>query len=293
VSTVTGRVLAVQSAFCSIMTDKGVLRCSLRGRLRLRSELDVVPGDFVEVTHSHDTFVVERVLPRKNLLMRPEIANVEQAVVISAATKPPIDFTHLDKILVQLERWDIAAVVCFNKADIEDKDMLERYSCSYKKAGYPTLLTSAVTKEGMEDLKQFLSGKVTVLAGASGVGKSRILSELLSLDLETGSLSKLGRGKHTTKGVTLYSVKGNGFLADTPGFSKIDLVDTEPEDLCYYYPEFLDYIPLCHYPRCLHKTEDKCAVKEALAIGKISRRRYDTYLALLDEALEKVKHKYD
>jgi ribosome biogenesis GTPase len=286
------RILAVHSAFCEAASGDRDLTCSFRGRLR-RESADVYAGDLVEITEKGKDLVIDRVLQRKNLMPRPSVANVDKAVVVVTITEPPLDLMYLDRLLVHLESQDIEAVVCVNKADIEDPAEMSRVQRIYEGAGYPSVVTSARTGEGLPSLVEAMQGNVVVLAGASGVGKSKLLSALLQMELVTGTLSRRSRGRHTTKGVTLYRVGESGFLVDTPGFSKLDVIDCEPSNLSYYYREMTDLVPLCHYPRCLHKTEDLCEVRNALAEGRIGEERYRTYLSLLEECQGKEKRKYE
>lgn len=285
-------MLSVHSSYCSAATGGETLRCSFRGRLR-RDSTGVLAGDLVNLHGMGSDYVIERVLDRRNCLLRPAVANVDLAFVMTAITEPPLDLIYIDRILVHLEAQEIHAVICINKSDIEDGDEIRRVRTIYEKAGYPVVVTSAVTGEGLETLVEHMQGLVVILAGASGVGKSKLLSELLSRDLLTGELSRRSRGRHTTKGVTLYRAGGTGFLADTPGFSRLDVIDCEPHDLGYYYREMVHLVPLCHYPRCLHKTEEFCQVRNALAEGRIGEERYRSYLSLLEECLAKEKRKYE
>lgn len=253
----------------------------------------VYPGDFVEIEESGKVMAVKKILPRKNLLVRPPVANVDRAVIVTAVTQPVVDPVGLDRLFVHLESQNIEASLCINKKDLENAEEIDSLRETYLKAGYPVDVTSAVTGEGLESLGQRMQGGMSILAGASGVGKSRLLTALVGIGLATQELGRTGRGRHTTKGVTLYRVGEAGFLADTPGFSKLEGIDCEPQDLSYYYPEMIELAPLCHYPKCLHKTEDQCAVREAVRYGRISPQRYANYLELLEESLERMRRKYE
>lgn len=286
------RILKVHSAFCEAALGAETVTCSFRGRLR-KDSADVRAGDLVVLEEKGGGFVIERVLPRKNAMVRPPVANVDQVFVVTAVTQPPLDLTYLDRLLVHLESSEIDGAVCVNKADVEDPEEVSRLLDIYRKAGYTAVSTSAVTGHGLMELKNAMQGKTVVLAGASGVGKSKILSALIGTDLETGTLSRASRGRHTTKGVTLYRIGESGFLADTPGFSRLDVIDCEPSKLGYYYREMVELVPLCYYPRCLHKTEDPCEVRKAVEEGRISEERYRTYLNLLEESQDKERRKYE
>lgn len=287
-----GRITRVHSAFCVVVSGEREYKCVFRGRIR-REIPEVYPGDFVVIQKNGDRFVVDRILPRKNFLVRPPVANIDQVIVVTALTHPPVDTVGIDRMLVHVEAQGIAGALCINKCDIEDGDQIRTLREVYEKAGYPVRVTSAVQGDGLDSLKAIIEGTVTVVAGASGVGKSRLLSGLLGIGIEANELGRTGRGRHTTKGVTLYKVGQSGFLADTPGFSKLESVQCEPHEIAHYYPEMARYVHMCRFPRCLHKTEDPCEVRKALAEGKIAPQRYANYLVLLDECLEKVKHRYE
>lgn len=287
-----GIVLAVHSAHCRVVVNSHNYTCKLRGKLRMRG-FSIMAGDLVKVVRTGSTVVIEEVLERKNFLVRPPMANVEQAVVVTAVTQPPLDLLNIDRILVHLEQQGIRAIVCVNKVDIEKWAEISRILKIYARAGYKAVATSAVTGCGIDQLRGNLDGCITIMAGASGVGKSKIISKLLGKSVTTGSLSRKKRGRHVTKGVTLFPVGENGYLADTPGFSKLDAIDCEPYELAYYFPEMSEYAHLCHYPRCLHKTEDRCYIRDKVEKNEIDRERYENYLSLLDEVIERTKRKYE
>ncbi|HHY34529.1 MAG TPA: ribosome small subunit-dependent GTPase A [Firmicutes bacterium] len=290
-----GRVLSVRSDGCLVSVGADVFRCGWRGRLRYESQ-KVLAGDIVEIKGGSGIWVVSRVLPRKNALIRPPFANVDQVVVVFSVVEPEVDPVVVDRLLVVLEREGIAAVVCVNKSDLYDDgtaDAARKIIEAYKLAGYPVVLTSAVTGNGLDVLVGLLKGKVTVLAGPSGVGKSLLISKLTGSQQAVGELSRIGRGRHTTKWVSLVPVGDGGYLADTPGFQKVDLVTIEPERLSYLFREMAELVPLCRFPRCLHKTEPGCRVKEAVSEGAVAELRYENYLRLLDECLEAWRKRYE
>ncbi len=287
-----GRVLSVHSSECRVALEEGIVSCSLRGRLRLESTR-VYAGDIVKISHSAGAYVIDEIPERENLLFRPPVANVDQAILVTAITRPPRDLLYMDRILVQLESQSIQGIICINKQDVEDQNEIAKVQDIYTLAGYPCVVTSAVTGFGLERVASFLKGKVTILAGQSGAGKSKLLSSLIGADLLTGELSSGVRGRHTTRWVQLFRIPGDGYIADTPGFSKIDLISVEPHELGFLYPEIEQYASGCHFPRCLHKTEGRCEVRQALNQGKIAPERFSNYLVLLDEATERAKFKYE
>lgn len=269
--------------------------CKIRGKLK-RKDGGIMVGDDVEFQILNaEQGVVEDILPRRNSMIRPKIANVNQGLIILAAQDPAPDFLLLDKLLIFMQREGISPVICFNKTDLPAADdAVYAELREYEQAGFPVIYASAEQKIGKEEIARTLQGKITVLAGPSGAGKSSTLNvQQAGLQLETGDISeKLGRGRHTTRCVELLELDG-GWVADTPGFSRLDLpTDLEPEELGQYYPEFRRYMENCYYDGCLHNQEPDCAVKAALAAGQIPQGRYDRYLQLLTELAEIHEQEY-
>ncbi|MGI6620323.1 MAG: ribosome small subunit-dependent GTPase A [Bacillota bacterium] len=256
-------------------------------------DAQVHAGDIVRVSRSGDACVIEGIAERKNLLRRPPVANVDQAIVVTAITQPPLDLVYIDRLLIQLEYEEIQGVLCINKQDVEDEEEISKVLSIYSAAGYQCVVTSAVTGYGLDKLGELFRGKVTVFAGQSGVGKSKLISAFMGVNLLTGDLSQGVRGRHTTKWVSLIRTPGDGYVADTPGFSRLDLVDIEPYGLSLLYPEFREHAMSCHFPRCLHKTETRCMVLEALNRGEISQERYHNYLMFLEELTERARRRYE
>ena len=290
-----GRVLSVRSDGCLVSVGDNTLRCGWRGRLRYEDQR-VLAGDIVEVEGGCGVWVVSKVLPRKNALIRPPFANIDQVVVVLSIVDPEVDPVIADKLLIATEREGISGAICINKSDLyhdATADTARKVIDAYKTAGYPTALTSAVTGEGLDTVAGLLKGKVSVLAGPSGVGKSLLMSKLTGRQQAVGDLSRTGRGRHTTRWVSLLPVGHDGYLADTPGFQKVDLVDVEPEKLGYLFREMAELAPLCRFPRCLHKTEPGCRVKEAVAQGTVAGLRYENYLRLLEECIEAWRNRYE
>lgn len=282
-----GIILKGTGGFYEVLTRSGEkVTCRLRGRLRLEDDR-VLVGDRVEITSSSGEGVVEQVLPRSNSLLRPPIANVDQVLVVVAAAKPDPVFLLLDRILVHAELSGLNAVVVVNKSEL-NQAMTDEIIAVYTKAGYPTVAASAKTGQGLDELKEHLKDKVSTLAGPSGVGKSSLVNAIEpGLSLETGDVSaKLRRGRHTTRSVSLLPLSFGGIIADTPGFSRLEMVDIDLDTLPHLFPEFEHYLGECQFRGCFHRHEPNCRVKEAVEANEIAKTRYDHYLVFLREIEE-------
>ena len=228
---------------------------------------------------------VEKILPRTRELIRPAVANIDMALVIFAAAKPDPNFNLLDRFLCMMEYQKVPVTICFNKCDLVTEEQREVLRKIYKLAGYELLFTSAKTQENVEKLKSVLQGKMTAVAGPSGVGKSSLINDLQdAVQMQTGGISdKIERGKHTTRHSQIIPIAENTYIMDTPGFSSMDLPGFSKEDLWTCYPEFVRFEPECRFIGCSHIGEPDCGVKTALAEGKISQVRYDNYVQLYQE----------
>lgn len=292
-----GRIIKAISGYYYVQLrsedDSGrMIRCRARGVFKKRNISPLV-GDLVKIefANSEEGTVVE-VLPRRNELSRPPIANVDQAVLVFALSTPGLSYALLDRLLVHTEYAGIDAVICLTKADLDEEEVLvQKIRNVYGKMDYHVLLTSALTGQGVEELTDALSGKISVLAGQSGVGKSTILNKLIpGLQLKTGEVStKLGRGKHTTRHVELIPFKYEGAVADTPGFSQLDFPGIEPEQLSDCFKEIRAHSLSCKFRGCLHAAEPGCAVTEAVSSGEISSIRYENYISFLQEIKDKTR----
>ena len=239
-------------------------------------------GDFVEGEVVGDQFVIERIEERKNLLTRPSVANVDNVIIVMAIKNPDFDSYLLDNFLAVYEYKEITPVIVFNKIDLlEDTKELEKWMDLYSSIGYEVSAVSALEESGIEKITSYVQGHICILAGPSGVGKSTILSRLLGISIKTGEVSqKLGRGRHTTTAVTLYPFGHDSFIADTPGFSKVEATYfMEPRQVHRYFREFNNYT--CKFPDCTHTNEPGCAVKEAVQKGDISCERFKNYLKIM------------
>ena len=271
--------------------DHEIYECKAKGIFRKDNQKPLV-GDNVEIEVldiQEKEGSVTAILPRRNSLIRPAVANVDQAFVIFAMENPKPNFMLLDRFLIMMEKQDIPAVVCFNKKDLADSSELEFLYETYTGCGYRVILSSTFQGDGLDEIRQVLKGKTTVVAGPSGVGKSSITNALQeNVKMETGEISKkLKRGKHTTRHSQVIPVGEDTYLMDTPGFSSLYLTDMEDQELKDYFPEFRKSEGQCRFQGCRHIHEPGCAVKEALENHKISSLRYEDYLGLYEELKEK------
>ena len=274
--------------------DDALYECKAKGIFR-KDNFKPLVGDNVEITvlnEEEKEGSVTSILPRRNSLIRPAVANVDQAFLIFAMENPKPNFLLLDRFLIMMKQQEIPAVICFNKKDVGEKEEMEKLYEIYTGCGYRVVLSSTYEGEGMDEIHEILKGKTTVVAGPSGVGKSSITNCMQGeVQMETGEISKkLKRGKHTTRHSQVIPVEKNTFLVDTPGFSSLYLTDMKEEELRDYFPEFVMYEPQCRFQGCMHIHEPGCAVKKALSEGKISQQRYDNYLALYEELKEKRRY---
>lgn len=288
----TAQVIKMYNGFyyLQVAGQEELLSCRLRGRIK-RNKGAVVTGDYVEYQMLEDgTGVIERCLPRRTLLKRPAVANIDQVLITFAARQPDLNQLLLNRFLVLAEWSGIPEIViCINKCDLleEKVDFLQ----DYVQAGYKLLMVSAQEGQGIQELKNLLTGRVTVFAGPSGVGKSSLLNAVDSnLELATGKISdKIKRGKHTTRAACLLPLPEGGTVVDTPGFSAAELENIDKAQLAHYFPEFRPYIEKCYYNTCTHSHEPDCAVKEAVTAGAICQARYEAYLNILQTINERKK----
>lgn len=272
----------------------GIYECKARGIFRKENTKPLV-GDDVELEvldWAEKKGNIVRLLPRKNTLLRPAVANVDQALVIFAISRPDPNFNLLDRFLITMERQHLPCIVCFNKQDIASEEEKQMLTAAYEGCGYPVLFASFRENEGIEAIKELLQGKTTTVAGPSGVGKSSLINELApAAAMETGEVSrKIGRGRNTTRHTELFAVEKDTYILDTPGFSSLHVTDLEPEELRDCYPEFSGYEEGCRFAGCAHIHEPDCAVKQALEEGKISRIRYENYCVLHRELQERKRY---
>lgn len=286
-----GKIIKGIAGFYYVHVERqGIYECKAKGIFRKDHKKPLV-GDDVDVEmldEEQKLGHIREILPRKSALIRPAVANVDQALIIFAIVKPNPNFNLLDRFLIRMERQNLPAIICFNKQDIATPEEKEALQKAYETCGYQVLFISAREEEGLEQVRHILIGKTTTVAGPSGVGKSSLINRLApKANMETGAISeKIERGKHTTRHSEIIALGENTYIVDTPGFTSLDISEITKEELGSYYPEFVQYEPYCKFSGCAHISEPSCGVKEAVADGKISQVRYDNYKVLYQELKE-------
>ena len=280
-----GRIVRSLSGFYEVQTPEGQFTCRGRGGLRRSGETPLT-GDMVEISVENGKGMVERILPRKNSFVRPAVANIDALVIFAANVNPVTEPFLIDRVAAIAGDREVPVVLCLNKCDLDPALDLQKI---YAIAGIPVICASAQTGEGVEELKALIRGKTVAFTGNSGVGKSSMLNRLCpELDLATGEVSeKLGRGRHTTRHVELYSLGDETYVADTPGFSSFDTDQMEvllKENLQYAFPDFGRFLGECQFHDCTHRKEPGCCIRAEVEREEIAPTRYDSYLRLYEKA---------
>ena len=289
-----GKIIKGIAGFYYIEThDEKIYECKAKGIFR-KDNVKPLVGDNVMIDiidEENKKGNITEILPRKNRLLRPPVANVDQAVILFAIVKPDPNYNLLDRFLIMMRQQNLPVIICFNKQDIATKEEQQELYNAYEKCGYKVLFISVKEDKGLDELKELLRGKTTTLAGPSGVGKSSLLNKLVPDALmQTGELSrKIDRGKNTTRHSELFFVselsegEDETYLFDTPGFTSLNLNDVTTDNLMQYYPEFEEFEPECRFGGCSHIAEPDCGVKNALSEGKISAVRYENYKIIYED----------
>ena len=281
----TGRIVRSISGFYEVVLPTGTVTCQARGILR-KEGMTPLTGDMVRVTVQRGKGMIQQVLPRKNSFIRPAVANVDALLIFAANVNPVTEPFLIDRVTAIAGNKGVESILCVNKTDLDEAE--ERCGI-YSRAGFRVIATSAQTGAGIGELRRALQGKLTAFTGNSGVGKSSILNRLCpELRLPTGEVSeKLGRGRHTTRHVELFSLDHETFVMDTPGFSSFDTDQMDvilKENLQYAFPDFGPWLGRCQFHDCSHRREPGCAVRAAAEEGRIEPSRYDSYLRLYEKA---------
>lgn len=293
----TGKIIKGIAGFYYVHAEgAGVFECKAKGIFR-NQKIKPLVGDNVELEildEGKKLASIVDVLPRRSELIRPAVANADQALVVFAAKDPEPNFGLLDRFLILMTKQKLPVIVCFNKTDLTSDEECKKIENGYRNSGYEIRFLSAKEEDGIQEIAELLEEKTTVLAGPSGVGKSTFVNLLQAgVTMETGAVSeKIRRGKHTTRHSEFIRIKEDTYILDTPGFSSLELEDIEADDLKLYFPEFHPHEGKCRFRGCVHQNEPDCAVKKAGKAGLISKQRYLSYIQLYKELKEKEKYRY-
>ena len=295
-----GTVISSTGSWYEVATEEGRLNCRIRGRLRLkgvRSTNPVVVGDRVMVEPDGDNSAIVEILPRRNYVIRRAsnlskeshiiAANIDQAMLVATLFSPTTNVEFIDRFLVTCEAYRVPATIVLNKIDLArtEPEMLAAFKQIYTLAGYRIIECSATSGEGVDEVRELLASRTTLVSGNSGVGKSTLVGAVEpSIDIRTGAISEAHqKGKHTTTFSQMYPLPSGGAVIDTPGIKGFGLIDIADEELWHYFPEMMREAEGCQFYNCTHTHEPRCAVVEAVKEGRIALERYESYLKILDE----------
>ncbi len=283
-----GRIINNISNLYYIESNGKIYTCNARGKLK---EDGIVVGDIVNF--NEDEHIIEKIEKRINYIKRPKISNITQIICVISSKNPKPDLLMLDKQLAYAEYMGIKSVIVINKIDL-NKEKAEEIKKIYNNIGYEVIETNAKEKEGIERLNRILAKNISVFAGNSGVGKSTLLNSIFERELAKSGLisNKNKKGKNTTTNISLYKLKENEYIADTPGFSTFDISEIESNELAKYFKEFKKHIKECEYVGCGHIKEENCGIKNALQRKEISENRYQNFIKIYEELKDREEHKW-
>lgn len=265
-----GTIIKGIGGFYYVRTDDGIIECRARGVFR-KDGITPMIGDNAEIKIIKDKGNIEKIYERKNFLIRPAVANIDILAAAAACRDPEPDMALLDKMLINAEAAGIEPVICINKTDLSSPEVIKEI---YKNTGYKIFCVSAEKREGFDELSEYIRNKTTAFSGLSGVGKSSIMNIITENFMQTGSISRISRGRHTTRHIELIPLAEGGYVLDTPGFSSME-INMEAEKLYGHFPEMRGRV--CRFRGCSHISEPDCGVREALSAGEISQSRYENY----------------
>lgn len=289
-----GKIIRGIGGFYYINAGNSIYECKAKGSFRKDGIRPLVGDDcIIDILDEKNRLAnITSILPRHSEIIRPAVANVDQAMIIFAISRPEPNFNLLDRFIIQISQKDLPCIIVINKMDLADDDQRREIEEAYVACGCKVVFTSVSNREGVEEIRKLIKGKTTTVAGPSGVGKSSMINLLQSaVKMQTGVLSdKIDRGKHTTRHSELIPIDEDTYILDTPGFSSLNLFDVSTDTLKDYYYEFEGYAAECRFLDCKHISEPDCGVKKAVESGEVSRLRYENYLTLYRECKEKRKY---
>ena len=289
-----GKIIRGIGGFYYINAGNSIYECKAKGSFRKDGIRPLVGDDcIIDILDEKNRLAnIISILPRHSEIIRPAVANVDQAMIIFAISRPEPNFNLLDRFIIQISQKDLPCIIVINKMDLADDDQRREIEEAYVACGCKVVFTSVSNREGVEEIRKLIKGKTTTVAGPSGVGKSSMINLLQSaVKMQTGVLSdKIDRGKHTTRHSELIPIDEDTYILDTPGFSSLNLFDVSTDTLKDYYYEFEGYAAECRFLDCKHISEPDCGVKKAVESGEVSRLRYENYLTLYRECKEKRKY---